>query len=69
MRIICSSNYDAHTEPLFKTINLLKLTDIMKLNTIKFYYKLRANKVPAYLEIYKILSQEDIHDKIQSSDK
>ena len=63
MHIICSSNYNAHTEPLFKTLKLLKLTDIMKLNTLKFYYKRKAKKVPAYFENYTILSQEDIHDR------
>ena len=63
IRIICSSKYNAHTEPLFKTLKLLKLTDMMKLNTLKFYYKLKDGKVPAYFESYKVLSQVDIHNR------
>ena len=63
IRIICSSGYNAHTEPLFKTLKLLKLTDMMKLKTLKFYYKVKKNKAPVYFESYKILSQEDIHDR------
>ena len=63
IRIICSSKYNAHTEPLFKTLKLLKLTDMMKLNTLKFYYKLKDGKVPAYFENYQVLTQQDIHDR------
>jgi len=39
VRLITCSKYNAHTEPLFKSLNLLKLDDIMILKTLKFYYK------------------------------
>ena len=39
VRIITLSKYNAHTEPLFKKLKLLKLTDLLKLNELKFYYK------------------------------
>ena len=63
LRIISSSKYNAHTEPIFKNLRLLKLEDLMKLNTLKFYFKLKHHKVPFYFESYKVLSQEDIHGK------
>ena len=49
--------------PLFKKLRLLKITDMMKLNTLKFYYKLNKHKVPAYFENYQIHTQHDIHGR------
>jgi len=40
----------AHTEPLFKTMNQLKLMDIYKLKLLTFYYKLYRNQLPPYFE-------------------
>ena len=34
IRIITASSYISHTEPLFKRLNLLKVDDILILNTI-----------------------------------
>ena len=39
IRIIAASKYNAHTEPLFKQLNLLKACDICKLQELKFYHK------------------------------
>ena len=36
---------------------------MIKLNTLKFYYKLKKNKVPFYFESYRIQSQAEIHDR------
>ena len=38
VRIITCSKYNAHTEPLLKTLNLLKVEDIMKTKALKLYY-------------------------------
>ena len=63
IRVITSSKYNAHTEPLFKKLNLLKLKDMMKHNTLKFYYKLKKNKVPSYFESYQTTTQREIHGR------
>ena len=39
LRIMSISKYNAHTEPIFKSMNLLKVKDILKLQELKFYYK------------------------------
>ena len=36
VRIITCSKYNAHTEPLFKTVKLLKFTDLLKLRELHF---------------------------------
>lgn len=50
IRILSLSKYNAHTEPLFKELKLLKVKDILKLQELKFYYKYRNNKLPYYLQ-------------------
>ena len=50
LRIICNSKYNAHTEPLFKKLNLLKLSDIFKTRQARFYYRYINNEVPVYFQ-------------------
>ncbi len=39
VRILIASKYNAHTEPLFKNLKLLKIEHILKLHELKLYYK------------------------------
>ena len=50
VRSITISKYNAHTEPIFKTLKLLKINDIFKCQTLKFCYKLIKfnGNLPAY---------------------
>ena len=48
MRVITNSKYIAHTDPIFKTLNLLKLPDLYRLQLYKLYYKIKKQTVPAY---------------------
>ena len=50
IRIITCSKYNAHTEPLLKTLNLLKIEDIMKTKALKLYYRYKQNELPKYFE-------------------
>ena len=63
IRIITCSKYNAHTEPLFKRLELLKLTDMITLNTLKFYWKLNKDKVPDYFVSYKPQTREALHGR------
>ena len=49
-RIITCSKYNAHTEPLIKTLNLLKIEDIMKTKELKLYYRYKQNELPKCFE-------------------
>ena len=62
VRIICNSKYNAHSEPLLKSLQLLKLEDIFKLNMLKFYYRYANNQLPQYFSNFKIIPQNDIHE-------
>ena len=48
VRIISKSKYNAHTEPLYKHLNLLKIDDIFLYFMLKFYYKHQNGTLPAY---------------------
>ena len=47
LRTITLSKYNAHTEPLFKQLNLLK-KDIYKISMLRFYYKYSNDGLPQY---------------------
>ena len=50
IRVITSSKYLAHTEPLFKSLGILKVGDIFKLQQYKFYYRFIHNSLPDYFQ-------------------
>ena len=62
IRIIAASKYNAHTEPLFKQLNLLKACDICKLQELKFYHKLINRQLPKYFECFVYQTNLDLHN-------
>ena len=50
VRIITCSKYNAQRDPLLKTLNLLKIEDIMKTKALKLYYRYKQNELPKYFE-------------------
>ena len=71
IRIMTNSKYNAHTDPLFKSLKLLKIKDIFDVQCMKFWYKFVNNNVPTYFasmfrynhELYEIQirSHESLH--------
>ena len=51
VRIMFNNEYLAHSEPLFKTLKLLKIEDLYKLKLMKFYNNLSYN-LPSYFNYY-----------------
>ena len=54
IRTITYSNYIAHSEPLLKSLNLLKVKDLFNLKILKFLFNLYHNKVPPYFNNYRL---------------
>ena len=50
-RITCSE-YLAHSEPLFKELELLKIEDLYNLKILKLYYNLSYGLLPSYFDCY-----------------
>ena len=49
VRIITCEKYNAHMDPLFKKLSLLKLNDLFKLNALKLYYKFNNGLLSIYI--------------------
>ena len=52
VRNISLSKYNAHSEPIFKRLNLINLPDNVRLRVVLFYYKLYYGIVPLYFHDY-----------------
>ena len=46
--MMTASKYNAHTEPLFKQLNIMKLEYSFSLQCLKFYHKFKGNSVRKY---------------------
>ena len=53
VRTITYSNYIAHSEPLLKELNLLKVKDLFELKVLKFFFKLYHNTLPPSFSSYR----------------
>ena len=64
VRTICKTKYNAHTDPLFKKLKLLKVMDIFKTQCLKFFKQLNTGKLPHYfLSNFKFTRSCDIHNR------
>lgn len=61
VRIIANTKYNAHTEPLFKNLNLLKIHDICSLQEFKFCYKFENNLLPEYFQYGLFTRNSEFH--------
>ena len=48
IRLISQAPYRVHTEPLFKNLNILKISDLLYLKALKFYYRYIKIELPMY---------------------
>ena len=61
IRIISRSKYHAHTEPLLKHLELLKLSDLLELSALKFYCKYLHGSLPIFFYSFNIATQGTQH--------
>ena len=50
MRTITNSWYRAHTTPIFKSLNILKINYLYWLMVLKFCYRIENKLLPSYLD-------------------
>ena len=62
VRIVTNSSYNAHTEPILKDLKLLKVSDIFRLQQLKFYYKHKKQTLPQYLNNIPLQHINEIHN-------
>ena len=61
IRMITRSKYNAHTEPLLKQLELLKLSDLLELSALKFYFKYLHGSLPRFFYSFNIATQGTQH--------
>ena len=61
IRIISKAKYNAHTDPLFKELHILKICDLLKLKMIMFYYDYERIALPANFNNNFLTRQSMVH--------
>ena len=59
---LSASKYNAHTEPLFKNLKLLKIEHTLTLHELKLYYKFIHIRLPVYLQNLELDQNSSIHN-------
>ena len=60
MRIITFSRFDEHSTPLFRLLNIVKLSDLVIFYTAVFMFKFHNNSLPSSFDTF-FSSVADIH--------
>ena len=63
LRRIKLEKYNAHTEPIFKELKLLKIDDLYSLQILKFYYKLVNKVLPTYFDSMLPKRSSEVHQR------
>ena len=68
IRIISKSAFDAHTEPIFKQLKILKLSDIYRSQVGNFIFSFKKGLLPyAFSEIFLLTNQIHHHNTRNSN--
>ena len=62
MRTIVNSKYNARTEPLVKSLELLKIQRLFDLNCLKFVYRFKQRSLPSLFLSFDRIPRSDIHE-------
>ena len=70
VRIITSAKYNAHTEPIFKKLSILKIHDLFSLCQLKFYHHYLYKLLPHhFINMYFKMNNETHHYTTRISKK
>ena len=64
VRIIRKESRLSHADPIFKELNLLKISDIYRLQLLKCYFKYEYNSLPKYFDVFNFRLNSQIHTHI-----
>ena len=59
--LLAYDKYNAHTDPIFKSLGLLKVSDIYQQKALIFYYKFKHNLLPDYMLNFNVISGNEVH--------
>ena len=61
VRLITLAKFNAHSEPIFKSLNLLKLQDIFEICQMKFYHNYLNKNLPHFFNQMIFQNNNQIH--------
>jgi hypothetical protein len=61
IRLIANAKYNAHTEPIFRKLELITIHDLFKLNILKFYFHYCKDEIPIYFKSFAFKTRSQIH--------
>ena len=61
IRVISNCKYNAHTTPIFKSLNIMKINDIFLRLILKFCYQHHHQMLPSYFHNFNLVQGQDIH--------
>ena len=61
VRVILSAKYNAHTAPIFKQLQILRLSDLCALQELKFIHKMENKNLPHYFNNMEFRRHSDVH--------
>ena len=68
IKMISAANYSAHTEPLFRTLKILKLEDIYHHQIVNYVYKyVRGHLSPSMSQLFTLTQEYHERDTRQST--
>ena len=62
VRVILNTRYNAHSDPLFKKLGVLKVTDMHMIAQLKFIYNHTRDLLPTNLQSISVKLNSEIHD-------
>ena len=62
LRIISLSNYNAHTEPIFKRLEIITIKNLFDLNCLKVVYNYKKEELPDHFLKFRYVQRASIHD-------
>ena len=62
MRIIANSKHNAHTAPLFKSLELLNIQRLFDLNCLKFVYRFKQRSLPSFFLSFDCIPRSGKHE-------
>ena len=62
VRIVSSSKYNAHSEPLFKALDILKIEHLFSQSCLKFVYMFKKRELPKYFLSFQCVPRSSVHD-------
>ena len=62
LRNISLSNYNAHTEPIFKRLEIITIKNLCDLNCLKFVYNYKKGELPDHFLKFRYAQRASIHN-------